>query len=589
MDDLDPKFDAEADYRYALWALMSGADWRVIPGSGAPIVDLAASPHWQEPNAMRRVMRGEPSGGHEILGRVGATSRGRAAAVSHHAHKHGIRKPAAGTVGLPCPVSLETPPRSGATLSQVGRGGGGGGHHGGGGHGGHARAPHFPGLHMGPALPPGAPHAPAPLPPHAPAAPHAPAGPHWHHHHGGHGWGWGWGGWGPWGWVAWNECPLGWGWQEQEDGSYLCVELAPIAGGLSGIYGAAQDVLAAAQNQPIVGANWPGPDYDIGRDSPGFEGMNLPPAERARFFDALIPEHAGAFVGAPHGGGGHMPHGHPHHHGGRGFGGREWWDGEPVVLVPCPDGTVMLPDGTCVDVRELVGMGAAAVVGQASAPSSPSADSGVGPSVPNWGFPPASSSSMPAAGVTAPASSGNPDVDALAAQYAAIGQVIAQNAATAPADMQPAWARDDGQWNAWLTDYDNANSVSRAARRASLSAWQSIANDWTQAVKAQWPSSAAAQALTGGQASPIGVYPSQPVTPGGGLNIPGLPSLSTVSWVVVAVLVGIGVWMLWPIIAGGHAAAASVAGPRERESNMLPPGYVEDIFGRVSWWGGGPG
>jgi hypothetical protein len=66
--------DDDRMYRYALWAEMSGADWLVRPGSGAPIVDLAAqrrrsSPgfqgplEWRNPLDGARVLRGSPLGG----------------------------------------------------------------------------------------------------------------------------------------------------------------------------------------------------------------------------------------------------------------------------------------------------------------------------------------------------------------------------------------------------------------------------------------------------------------------------------------------------------------------------------------------
>jgi hypothetical protein len=145
-------------------------------------------------------------------------------------------------------------------------------------------------------------------------------------------------------------------------------------------------------------------------------------------------------------------------------------------------------------------------------------------------------------------SSGNSDVDALAVQYQAVATVIAAN--NPPADMSAAWARDNGQWQAWLSDYDQANAVSQLARRASLSAWQSIANDWGQAVRAQWPGVQTPAGFPSGQASPIGMYPSQPVAPSGGLNIPGLSSVfAAVGWIVVAVAVAAGIWILWPVLA----------------------------------------
>lgn len=208
-----------------------------------------------------------------------------------------------------------------------------------------------------------------------------------------------------------------------------------------------------------------------------------------------------------------------------------WEDGNPVCCGIADDGTITLPDGSTVSAHDLDWsdcMSEGATVGDASMPGA----------------------------VTQ--TTGNADVDALNAQYIAIGQVIATNASTAPADLQPAWARDDGQWQAWLTDYNNANVVSKAARRGSLSAWQSIANDWTQAVKAQWPNSASAQNLSGGQASPIDMYPSQPMAPSGGLNVPGIAgTASLLEWIVIATCVGVGLWVLWPVLAGAHGALAA--------------------------------
>jgi len=284
-----------------------------------------------------------------------------------------------------------------------------------------------------------------------------------------------------------------------------------------------------------------------------------------------------------------MPVHHPHHGGRLGFGGdgRQWFEGEPVVLVPCPDGTVMLPDGTCVDVRNLdyeAAIHNAPIVGQAVTSTSPT----VGPTAQNWGFPTTTQPvSPPAVATGTAASSGDPTADGINAQFVALAQFIAANPQIGPNPSLPPTYAPDIASTSWLTDlgdwqtyYAQVGTLSLSQVTGDDAGWQAYANAWGQYLRTLAPT---AQLPT-----------NYPTGSAGLASLPAVaslvPGLSTLSWVGVAALVAAGVWMLWPVIAGGHAAAASVAGPRARERNIMwPAGYMEDVFGRVTYWGGGPG
>lgn len=307
----------------------------------------------------------------------------------------------------------------------------------------------------------------------------------------------------------------------------------------------------AVENQPIVGQSMLEHRHHVGQ------------TERRHHVSATAIER---HVGHHGGGGGHGGH----------FHGGGWWGGpsviyeSPVVLY-CGPGQILLADGTCFPPAAYGYQVGGPEVGDEQPPDgahvlTPDEDGsvtfpdgtriGLTPFIADAGVHVGQSGDNlgSAASATGVAPTGNSDVDTLATQYQMIGQVIAAN--SPPADMQAAWARDDNAWNGWLADFSKAGSVTQTIMLPALDAWHQVMLDWANAVRIQWPTATLPTNFPAGQGSPIGLYPSEQLAPSGsvlggsGSWLSGLGS--TMQWIVIAVAVGVGLWLFWPALVGAR-------------------------------------
>jgi len=323
---------------------------------------------------------------------------------------------------------------------------------------------------------------------------------------------------------------------------------------------------------------------------------------------------ASAVVGHGHGGGGHGGHGH--HHGGPSFYGWGGWGGdwggydwsEPVVVLACGPGQVRLADGRCVDASQL-GMGVASPSVQVGAPVTMAIE-------PQWAsgepihvevaedgtiaLPDGSTASADAldytglmaavdqriaqamhehnvtmhgasAGAvlgpggsgtplgqgssatgTQPTGSGNDEADAINAEMQAIDQVLSGGAlgpnpilpgTYSPSLTSTAWTDDKQAWSAYYADI---GSFSWLDLTNDLQGWQAEANAWGSYIRAQAPNASLPPNFPTGSAGLASLVPA-------GLG-------SALQWGVIAVLVGVGVWMLWPVLVGSHGLLAGLFG-----------------------------
>lgn len=296
----------------------------------------------------------------------------------------------------------------------------------------------------------------------------------------------------------------------------------------------------------------------------------------------LAPGGGGAFnipaqPGWGGGGGRQTPHGarHGHHggHGGHGGHGRGesilgpggWglYDGFPTYeLSVCPDGTVQLPDGTCVDASTLnfrTGEGIVATsvaeiphevcchlagapmirTGQSTPPSSQGTFSNTNPS----GY------VGPGSTGTGANASGNPAADAIDLQWQALAQLVTQNPTTiGPNPTLPMSYSPDAASSSWATDYADWQTYHAQIGTLSLSqitgdnaGWQAYANAWGQYLRTLVPQGTALpQNFPTGPASPLQTVSSL---------LPSTASVvSTLEWIVIGVAVAAGVWLLWPVL-----------------------------------------
>jgi len=203
----------------------------------------------------------------------------------------------------------------------------------------------------------------------------------------------------------------------------------------------------------------------------------------------------------------------------------------------------MLPDGTCVDVSELDYTGALAEH-EASVGQGTGSDPTGGGS-----FPPYVAPTYPPATTTGPAATSS-DVDALDLQWQAIQSVMAAPPSPAPPIMLTDWQRDYGNWQSWVTGYRSRSAILQAAQVTGLPAWQDLANEWGGAVKATWPTLTPPPNFPTGAVG-LGLDYGQPgsLSSLGGLSGIGSSLATALEWIVIAVVVGAGVWLLWPVLA----------------------------------------
>jgi hypothetical protein len=346
------------------------------------------------------------------------------------------------------------------------------------------------------------------------------------HHHGGHGFGFGWGGpyynywdWGPY--VL--GCPAGMHYEQLPDGRLACVQ-GPLytagaphhgggGGGGGGHHGGGGHLHDVGPLIDSGGGDWDGwglseADEVVLACGPGqlltADGSCASPPNPV----------VGVQVGCP------LPSATA-----------GWQDGEPIACRVGEDGCVHLPDGSSVHVDSLdLGELAHVNVGQSTTYGSGYGGDYVGPGASSSG----SQTSSPAA-------------DAIEANWVAVLQ--------APAEI-PGWTTanqtklnsDHQNWEAFYAHIQNGESLYLLQ---DVSPWQTIVNEWGDAMRQMAPTVTA---------WPAGF----PTTPGGAglsttpLALPSLPSLPDPTPWVIAVLVGVGLWVLWPVLAGAKGLLASL-------------------------------
>lgn len=346
-------------------------------------------------------------------------------------------------------------------------------------------------------------------------------------------------------------------------------------------YDAPYDPVVA--NQMVVGQGTLAHRHEVGRGGRGgHAGHGRGRSHRASSPSfGHLPFH-GAH-GAPHsppshGGGGH--HGpergrDPRWGWSGGFGGgvlypggwNQWEDFDTYEVAVCPDGTVRLPDGTCADATELdfhTGQGVVATSTDAiphhvcchlaGAPMIRigQAVTGTGTGATNF-FPPAGyegDNLGNAASTTGTTSSGNPAADAINVQWAALASLVQSNPTTiGPNPMLPLTYSPDVASSSWATDYADWQTYYSQIGTLSLSqitgdnaGWQAYANAWGQYLRTLVP-----------QGTPLPQnFPTGPASPLETVSelLPSTASIvSTLEWIVVAVAIAAGVWLLWPVLA----------------------------------------
>jgi hypothetical protein len=287
--------------------------------------------------------------------------------------------------------------------------------------------------------------------------------------------------------------------------------------------------------------------------------LGEPPPLRAR---------VGATVGR--GGGGHGGGGHGGHGGLGGRGGHwgpqgpwnwnRWGADDTLYYLPiCPDGLIRLPDGSCVDAEALdfeARHGNLVVAGASPVPSGLPHRTRVGTILG-----PGGSQNPIGGGVygtgTDPGSSGtgSPQADALNLQWQALNSVIPRDMGSTTvlpdsyitvlgsSDSGTYWSTDYADWTAFYSQVGTWEQEAAAAAGliTDLQGWQMWANAWgayyqdkhpKATLPANWPS--------GGK--PAASLPSL-----SSLANPLKSVLATAAWVAVAVVVGLGVWLLWPV------------------------------------------
>jgi hypothetical protein len=284
-------------------------------------------------------------------------------------------------------------------------------------------------------------------------------------------------------------------------------------------------------------------------------------------------------VGHHHGGGGGGG-GHHHHHG---HGGRtqlvlpvavDTWADEDVVLA-CGEGQIWL-GGECVDLDAAPAIAVGSTLhgrtvcrvdgGLVALPDGSMLDA----STLDWSMPASVAGALVGAVLgsggspthlptgqpttpTTPTSSGNAEADALNLQWQALAQVIGTGCLGTNPTLPAGWSPDVVSQRSWLTDYQGwkeyyagIGSFGWEDIVGDIKGWQADANGWGQYVKEQCPTAK---------------LPANFPTGTAGLNslVPSASSIaSTIQWVVIAVAVGVGLWLLWPVLVGARGLAATL-------------------------------
>ena len=292
--------------------------------------------------------------------------------------------------------------------------------------------------------------------------------------------------------------------------------------------------------------------------------------------------------GGGHGGGGHGGHGGHGHHGdtfllGGGWGPDYW--GSPVVLA-CGPGQLLLADGTCFDPSAYgYHVGAVEVGAPVTSTFVPVDENGsitlpdgstVHVDALDWGHVHSVGAALvgqgteharhmvgqslhvgqgdnlgPAAGGTGTAASSSPEADAIESNWVAVLQAKSQVPGWSAANTKKLTS-DHTSWEAFYAHVKNGETLYMLQ---DLSPWQTIVNEWGDAMRAMSPSTT--------------TWPANfPTTPGGAglsttpVTVPSFPDASglasALQWGVIAVAVGVGLWLFWPVLAGAKGVMAAL-------------------------------
>lgn len=428
----------------------------------------------------------------------------------------------------------------------------------------------------------GSPPVPAPHPPGPPFGGGGggfPPGPPWHGHghpHGGFGLGFGGGGWGYGGpevidvnLDVESPCPPGMVLDQLDDGSVACVPDCPPGSHLEQL----ADGSLACIPDVVVGhggggggghggggnfgghgghGGWGGRHRGgcFGGGGWGGYGYGYPywpivlacgPGQVMLADGSCVPAVGPVTVGAP------MPEGDG------------WEGGDPVACGIDEDGTVTLPDGTTVNAHDLDWSGIESTFHNRGAQHHRHHDvplvghTMVGDSTSD--FPPfTGETTMPAAVATGPNAQQSATADAINANWVALSQMVANNPTTigpnptlpsswAPLFDSTLWLDD---WNNWQAYYAAIGTLA-FSQLESLNSWQDYANAWGSYFRSLAPNAPLPQN-----------YPVTVVTP---TTLPSLssasPTANLIEWAVIATCIGVGLWVLWPVLAGAHGALAA--------------------------------
>ena len=331
-----------------------------------------------------------------------------------------------------------------------------------------------------------------------------------------------------------------------------------------------QAYLAMARHADLDDQVSSGPSHAIvvQRGEGGADAVRCPPGWHKDVDGRCAPNEAS--VGHGHSGGGH--HG-GFRHGGAFFGGGDVDFWSPVVLA-CGPGQLLLADGTCfppsdygyhvgaVSLGDPIGATFIAadedgcvVLPDGSTVHVDSIELGdvatVGSVLVGQLDPYTGGSDMPAAGATGTTASNSPEADAIEANWVAVMQAKS---------LVPGWTKgnetklqsDHSKWEAF---YAHIKAGETLYMLQDVSPWQTIVNEWGDAMRSMAPY--------------VTNWPADfPTTPGGAglsttpVTLPSLPDASGIAsalqWGVIAVAVGVGLWLFWPVIAGAKGLMAAL-------------------------------
>jgi hypothetical protein len=350
-----------------------------------------------------------------------------------------------------------------------------------------------------------------------------------------------------------------------------------------------QAYLAMAQHADLDDQHASGGPVVVRRPAPhepaGGDIVECPPGYHEDAAHHCTPNVGAPMVVGHHGGGGgHGGHGHHDHLLlGGGWGGDYW---SPVVLA-CGPGQLLLADGTCfppaaygyhvgeVNVGDPIGATflAADEDGFVTMPdgSTVHVDSielgnvaSVGAALVGQGAdharrvgrvgqldPYTGGSSMPAAGATGTTASSSPEADAIEGNWVAVMQARSSIPGWTAANTKKLQS-DHSNWEAFYAHVKNGETLYMLQ---DVTPWQTIVDEWGDAMRAMAPNK---------QDWPADF----PTTPGGAglsttpLQVPSLPDASGIAsalqWGVIAIAVGVGLWLFWPVLAGAKGVLAAL-------------------------------